>query len=64
MGSGRWPTPTGEGGPHNAVPESAAAAVVKLASDGYAGANRSHLTGFLRERERIDLSPRRCAASW
>ena len=35
--------------PHNAVPEAAAAAVVKMASDGYAGANRSHLTEFLRE---------------
>ena len=42
--------------PHNAVPEAAAAAVVKLASDGYAGANHSHLTELLREREGIDLS--------
>ena len=30
--------------PHNAVPETAAAAVVKLASNGYAGANHSHFT--------------------
>ena len=42
--------------PHNAVPESAAAAVVRLASNGYAGANHAHLTELLREREGIDLS--------
>ena len=42
--------------PHNAVPEAAAAAVVKLASDVYAGANHSHFTELLREREGIDLS--------
>ena len=42
--------------PHNAVPEDAAAAVVKLASNGYAGANHSHFTELLREREGIDLS--------
>ena len=42
--------------PHNAVPEAAAAAVVKLASNGYAGANHTHLTELLREREGIDLS--------
>ena len=42
--------------PHNAVPEAAAAAVVKLASDGYAGANHSHFTELLREREGIYLS--------
>ena len=42
--------------PHNAIPETAAAAVVKLVSDGYAGANHSHLTELLREREGIDLS--------
>ena len=42
--------------PHNAVPEAAAATVVKLASDGYAGANHSHLTELLWEREGIDLS--------
>ena len=39
--------------PHNAVP---AAAVVKLASNHYSGANHSHLTELLREREGIDLS--------
>ena len=42
--------------PHNAVPEAAAAAVVKLASNGYAGANHTHLTELLRERESIDMS--------
>ena len=40
----------------NAVPEAAAPAVVKLANDGYAGANHSHLTELLREREGIHLS--------
>ena len=42
--------------PHNAIPEVAAAAVVKLASNGYAGANHTHLTELLRKREGIDLS--------
>ncbi len=42
--------------PHNAVPETAAAAVVKLASNGYADANHTHLTELLREGEGIDLS--------
>ena len=42
--------------PHNAVPEAAATAVVRLASNGYAGANHSHFTELLREREGIDLS--------
>ena len=42
--------------PHNAVPEAAAAAVVKLASKGHAGTNHSHFTELLREREGIDLS--------
>ena len=42
--------------PHNAVPEAAAAAVVKLATNGYAGANHTHLTELLLEREGIDLS--------
>ncbi len=42
--------------PHNAVPEAAAAAVLKLARNGYAGANHTHLTELLREREGIDLS--------
>ena len=32
---------------HNAIPEAVAAAVVKLASNGYAGANHSHLTELL-----------------
>ena len=41
--------------PHNAVPETAAAAVVKLASNGYAEANHSHFTELLRERKGIDL---------
>ena len=45
---GRWP--------HNAVPEAAAAAVVRLASNGYSGANHTHFTELLREREGIDLS--------
>ena len=51
-----WPTGTGGRTPHNAVPETAAAAVVKLASNGYSGANHSHFTELLREREGIDLS--------
>ena len=42
--------------PHNAVPETAAAAVVKLASNGYTGTNHTHLTELLREREGIDLT--------
>ena len=42
--------------PHNTVPEAAAAAVVKLASNHYSGANHSHFTELLREREGIDLS--------
>ena len=42
--------------PHNAVPETAAAAALKLASNGYAEANHSHFTELLREREGIDLS--------
>ena len=42
--------------PHNAVPEAAAAAVVELAGRHYAGANHTHLTELLREREGIDLS--------
>ena len=36
--------------------KAAAAALVKLASNGYAGANHTHLTELLREREGIDLS--------
>lgn len=50
--------------PHNAVPAAAAAAVVKLARDRYSGANHSHFTELLKEREGIDLSRPRCAASW
>ena len=42
--------------PHNAVPDAAAAAVVRLAGNGYAGANHTHVTELLREREGIDLS--------
>ena len=42
--------------PHNAVPEAAAAAMVELAGNHYAGANHTHLTELLRERESIDLS--------
>ena len=42
--------------PHNAVPEAAAAAVVKLAGHHYAGANHTQLTELLREGESIDLS--------
>ena len=42
--------------PHNAVPEASVAAVVKLASNGYAGANHTHLTELPREPEGIDLS--------
>ncbi len=42
--------------PHNAVPETAVAAVVKLAANQYVGANHTHLTELLREREGIDLS--------
>ena len=36
--------------------KAAAAALMKLASNGYAGANHTHLTELLREREGIDLS--------
>ena len=42
--------------PHNAVPEAAVAAVVKLANHTYAGANHTHFTELLRDREGIDLS--------
>ena len=42
--------------PHNAVPKAAAAAVVALAGKHYTGANHTHLTELLREREGIDLS--------
>ena len=42
--------------PHNVLSEATAAAVVRLASNGYAGTNHTHLTELLREREGIDLS--------
>ena len=42
--------------PHNAAPDDAAAAVAKLASNHYSGANHSHFTELLGEREGIDLS--------
>ena len=42
--------------PHNAVLESEAAAVVRLASTKYAGTNHTHLTELLRERDGINLS--------
>ena len=42
--------------PHNAVLDSEAAAVVRLASTKYAGTNHTHLTELLREREGITLS--------
>ena len=42
--------------PHNAVPEDAAAAVIELAGNKYAGANHTHLTELLRDREGIELS--------
>ena len=42
--------------PHNAIPPADAAAVVELATQRYGGANHTHLTELLREREGIDLS--------
>ena len=42
--------------PHNAVLESEAAAVVRLASTKDAGTNHTHLTELLRERDGINLS--------
>ena len=42
--------------PHNAVSPAEAAAVVELASQRYEGANHTHFTELLREREGIDLS--------
>ena len=42
--------------PRNAIHYTAAAAVVRLASNGYAGAYHTHFTELLREREGIDLS--------
>ncbi|MXZ91542.1 MAG: helix-turn-helix domain-containing protein [Acidimicrobiia bacterium] len=42
--------------PRNTVSDDEANAVVQLASTTYAGANHTHLTELLREREGIDLS--------
>ena len=42
--------------PHNAIPAAEAAAVVELATQRYEGANHTHFTELLREREGIDLS--------
>ena len=42
--------------PHNATLPAEAAAVVELATERYEGANHTHLTELLREREGIDLS--------
>jgi len=41
---------------HKSLPATECAAVVKLAGDGYAGANYSHLTELPRGREGVDLS--------
>ena len=43
-------------GPHNAVPEVVAAAVVRLAATRYPGANHTHLTELLEEHEDLALS--------
>ena len=42
--------------PHNALPPAQAAAVVELATQRYEGANHTHFTELLSEREGIDLS--------
>ena len=42
--------------PRNAVSDADAAAAIQLASTTYAGANHTHLSELLREREGIDLS--------
>ena len=42
--------------PHNAIPPAQAAAVVELATQRYEGANHTHFTELLSEREGIDLS--------
>ena len=42
--------------PHNAISPGEAAAVVQLATERYEGANHTHLTELLSEREGIDLS--------
>ncbi len=48
--------------PDNAVLDSQAEAVERLASTKYKGTNHTHLTELLREREGIDLSRPPCAA--
>ena len=47
---------TGDADRPNAVSESEAAAVVRLASTKYAGTNHTHLAELLGEREGINLS--------
>ena len=42
--------------PHNSVPEAAAATMVKLVSNQYAGGNHTHINELLGSREGIDLS--------
>ena len=42
--------------PHNAIPPAQAAVVVELATQRYEGANHTHFTELLSEREGIDLS--------
>ena len=42
--------------PHNAIPATEAAAVVELATQRYQGANHTHFTELLQEREGITLS--------
>ena len=42
--------------PHNAIPAAEVAAVVELATHRYEGANHTHFTELLQEREGIDLS--------
>ena len=52
--------------PRDAVSDDEAAAVVQLASITYAGANHTHLSELLRDREGIDLSRRigRWSCAW
>ena len=56
MARPRWPTAIGAAVPTNAITPAAAAAVVELATHRYEGANHTHLTELLSEREGIDLS--------
>ena len=42
--------------PHNAIPVAQAAGVMEMATQRYEGANHTHFTELLREREGIDLS--------